>query len=305
MIRHFPHSAINKQRWDQWILRSPQHIPYAESWYLDVVCPGWEALIDEQQEVCMPLTAGKKYGIAYLFQPFFTQQLGVFAPQEIPAGPVDAMLQAIPKAYRYIDIQLNIHNQVSQPGFHQEKRVTYQLPSAADAGALRSGYHENTRRKLKKFEQQATKYEAGTCTPAELVALFRKETGSRIPELRPRHYRMLVQLIGTALSLGKGFISCFRNPEGDLSAGAFFLQSGNYCINLLPAGTAAGRRDELMTGLLDAQLSRLAGSRVVFDFEGSSIPSVARFYRGFGSSEVFYLHLRQNHLPPLLKLFKK
>ena len=38
----------------------------------------WDALVLNDYEAVMPLTWNKKYGIAYLYQPFLTAQLGVF-----------------------------------------------------------------------------------------------------------------------------------------------------------------------------------------------------------------------------------
>jgi hypothetical protein len=61
------------------IARSFNGIVYAYSWYLDIVSPGWDALVKDDYKSVMPLTWRKKYGIKYLYQPFFTQQLGVFS----------------------------------------------------------------------------------------------------------------------------------------------------------------------------------------------------------------------------------
>jgi hypothetical protein len=58
------------------IHHSINRILYAFSWWLDAVCPGWEALIEDDYRAVMPLTGNIKLGIHYLYQPF-TQQLGV------------------------------------------------------------------------------------------------------------------------------------------------------------------------------------------------------------------------------------
>ncbi len=79
MIRHLPHSSIDKQKWDACISDSRNRIPYALSWWLDAVCPGWDALVQDDYLAVMPLTHGHKFGIDYLYQPYFTQQLGIFS----------------------------------------------------------------------------------------------------------------------------------------------------------------------------------------------------------------------------------
>ena len=78
MIRYLTHNQIDTQRWDECIAQSPDGLVYAWSWYLDVVHPDWEALVEDDYGAVMPLTGNKKFGINYLFQPFFTQKFGVF-----------------------------------------------------------------------------------------------------------------------------------------------------------------------------------------------------------------------------------
>ena len=84
MIRYLTHNQIDKQRWDDCIEKSPDGIVYAWSWYLDVVHPSWEALVEDDYEAVMPLTGNKKFGVNYLFQPFFTQKFGTFERKNVP-----------------------------------------------------------------------------------------------------------------------------------------------------------------------------------------------------------------------------
>ena len=83
MIQHLKHDQIDKWKWDETIKHSFNGTIYAYSWYLDIVCPGWEALIKNDHEYVMPLTAGKKYGVDYIYPPFFSQQLGIFSNSKL------------------------------------------------------------------------------------------------------------------------------------------------------------------------------------------------------------------------------
>ena len=85
MIRYLTHNQIDTLRWDECVTHSPDGLVYAWSWYLNVVHQNWEALVEDDYEAVMPLCGGKKFGINYLFQPFFTQKFGVFGefPQNL------------------------------------------------------------------------------------------------------------------------------------------------------------------------------------------------------------------------------
>ena len=107
MIRYLKHTEINKLKWDECIRNSSNEIIYAYSWYLDVVCPEWEALVEDDYVCIMPLPLGKKYGFTYAYPPLFTQQLGLFSLLEIAEGKTMEFIAAIPPHYRYIEMSLN------------------------------------------------------------------------------------------------------------------------------------------------------------------------------------------------------
>ncbi|MBK7430609.1 MAG: hypothetical protein IPI62_06680 [Bacteroidetes bacterium] len=84
MIKHLRHTEINKSKWDNTIKLSPEGIVYAASWYLDIVSPGWEALMDDDYKFIFPLCTRSKFGFSYLYQPHFTQQGGLFSISGYP-----------------------------------------------------------------------------------------------------------------------------------------------------------------------------------------------------------------------------
>ena len=110
MIRFLKYNEIDKKKWDRSVDESVNNLIYAYSWYLDIVSPGWCALIENDYESLMPLTGNKKYGIDYLFPPYFTQQLGVFSRTTLSKEKVENFLKAIPSHYKFIESSLNTHN---------------------------------------------------------------------------------------------------------------------------------------------------------------------------------------------------
>jgi hypothetical protein len=57
--------------------------------------------------------------------------------------------------------------------------------------------------------------------------------------------------------------------------------------------------------IFDVVINRFSESKTILDFEGSDIPGIARFFKGFGSSEETYYFVKWNRLPFLLNKFKK
>ena len=95
-------------RWDATIAQSLCDLPYAYSWYLDVVCPLWEALVTEDYAYVMPLPLKKKRFVSYLIHPIWVQQLGVYSAQEITEKVFKAFYCRIP--YLMFDFNINYLN---------------------------------------------------------------------------------------------------------------------------------------------------------------------------------------------------
>ncbi|MCD4769555.1 MAG: hypothetical protein K8R35_05250, partial [Bacteroidales bacterium] len=79
MIRYLKNSEIDRKRWDDCIEADSVSLPYGTSWYLDIMAPGWDALIDGDYNFIFPLPNRKKYGLRYIFTPVFLQKLGLFS----------------------------------------------------------------------------------------------------------------------------------------------------------------------------------------------------------------------------------
>ncbi|MCX6283824.1 MAG: hypothetical protein NTW31_06290 [Bacteroidetes bacterium] len=103
MISYLKHNEIDRARWDGCISRSLNRRVYAFSWYLDIVAPAWEALVSDDYLSVFPLTPGRKAGVCYLFQPFFTQQLGLFSSNPIGEENAEKFMSSIPMNWAWED----------------------------------------------------------------------------------------------------------------------------------------------------------------------------------------------------------
>ncbi len=303
MITHLQHHEIDKERWDECIRKSFNGIIYAYSWYLDIVNPGWEALIAENYKTIMPLTNGKKMGIKYLFTPFFVQQLGVFSTTKLAADDVLAFLKSIPKEYKYWEVNLNTFNNVSGNEYTFKPNLTHELDMIRDASGIRSEYSDNAKRNLKKSQQQDIEVVTNP-SREEIITLFRKNRGKDIDVLQEMHYDVLRKLLQALDGRGRLHTRGVANGAGELIAGAFFTDSNGKVIFLFSGNSEEGKEKGAMFLLIDHFIGENALKNLVLDFEGSNDPQLARFYRGFGAKECVYLQARFNGLPWFIRWYK-
>ena len=108
MIQYIAYNNLDYEKWDKCIIGSVNGSVYAKSWYLDIVCEQWDALVLNDYEAVIPLPKRKKWGLTYIYQPLMCQQLGVFHKQE--SYCVDDFISAIPKEILHFNFNLNTHN---------------------------------------------------------------------------------------------------------------------------------------------------------------------------------------------------
>ncbi len=304
MIRYLQHGEIDKEKWDDCINRSPHGLVYALSWYLDAVHPVWEALVENDYEAVFPLTPGKKFGISYLYQPFFSQKLGIFSKKPDEHININSFLEVLPDRFRYVDIRLNQANRVSGKYFRIFMNTNLELDLSDNIEILRNNYTENTRRNLKKFNSENIILNEEKDSDL-LIRIFRSNMGKRLPKIRDIHYSGLKKVMDTAFEKGTGRILVANDQKDKFLAGAFFITYRNRAVFLFSANTEEGRDARAMYGIIDRFILENAGGELILDFEGSNNQDLARFYKSFGGKNFDYPGLRINRLPRMVRWIKE
>lgn len=307
MIHYLEHNAIDKAKWDALIAECGNI--YAYSWYLDIVHPGWEALVEDDYQSVMPLTGGKKFGVNYLFQPYFVQQLGVFSKSLMTAEMTESFLKAIPSKYRFAEIRFNEGNAFVEGAQGVEYHRNVLLDLNQEYNAIRANYHQNTKRNLAKAESNNLQL-VETVIPYHVVALFRDNRGALLDKWGDAEYNVLTHLAKVAQKRNAAFmLGVSEKGVGQLICAAIFMKTKERITFLFSGLTEEGKQSQAMTYLLDQVIQKHSCQPITFDFEGSDDDNLARFYLGFGGKETKYPSYCFNRLSPigkaLLKLWKK
>ena len=303
MIHYIKHSEIDKEKWDTCISNSPNGLIYAYSWYLDIVCKKWDALVEDDYTSIMPLPKGENYGYIYTYPPPYTQQLGLFSIKHITEKDVAHFLSKIPAEYKYLEMNLNEQNPVSSTLFELSQGVTHLLNLNADYKNILANYSTQTKRNLKKAQTNSLSVKKDVA-PKKIIELFRANKGKEFSH-DGSQYAVLDKLMQACIKKGVGQLWGTSSNENELCAGAFFLQSNGRAIFLFSGVNEKGYEAQAMTFLMNSFIEEHAGSNLVFDFDGSSDTNIARFYSGFGSEKVNFTKIRKNTLSQPLKLIKE
>jgi len=299
-IRYVKRADIDISRWDQCIEESYNGLIYAYSFYLDHMSRHWDALLLNDYEAVMPITWNRKWGISYLYQPAFTQRLGIFSRQAPDAGLIELFAHEIKKRFYFTEIFL--HEASPFPG--SEKRANYVLSLQPAYQTIRGEYKDRMNRGLRTAAKNDMLCR-DTVDYGEIIAAFRSQYGSRIPQIGNRDYQSFMQLCETAKSKGMLLGKKVSTADGKPLAWGVFLKDKKRIYNIMPITTALGRTREAGRFLMDQLIREFANHPLLLDFEGSDIPGVATFYQEFGAVNQPYFFFRYNQLPFPMRFLKK
>ncbi len=303
-----PHHQIDQARWDTCVGQSPQFLVYGLSWYLNLVSPGWGALIagaGGAYEAVMPLPLVQKWGFHYLSQPLFAQQLGVFGAPGLSARDWAALLAGLPRQVRLAaHYQFNAHNTpalaavlASHPVIGSQLAHTHHLDLSPSYAHLRAGYHRDRQQNLQRAERGGLALVESTDLEP-LLAMFAQSVAPKLAGgVHPQAYTRLRAVYAALRARGLARLWYAALPSGELGAGTLFAQSGQRVIYLFNAAPSHARKAEGRTWLLDQFFRQHAGQPLVFDFESAQVPDIAYFYHSFGAQAVPFCRIWYNQLP--------
>ncbi len=300
-LKYLKHESIDSGKWNNCIERASNSRIYANDWHLDRTAVIWDALVLGDYEFVMPLPIRKKWGISYIYQPLFSQQLGIYPspPKKISTLFYKKLFEKI----RYADIHLNSFN-VSDGAEEQISfipRKNYLLELNQDYKTLSNHYTKNTRRNISK----ARKNNLSLIVGIRLEDYMAFKQKNLVASVSKKDLEKLKSLIAFGQYKGFGEIYGVYSPDNKLCAAVYFCRWKERVIYLNSVADGLGKELGATYFLVDNFIQANAEKNMVLDFEGSMVPGVARFYRGFGAAPEMYFRLKFNRLPLPLRWLKR
>lgn len=275
MINYVKRSDIDDLKWNTLIAKHPSGLPYAFTWYLDAVLDDWRAFVLNDYEAVMPLPIAKKLGFSYVYQHSYIQQLGVFASEKNAAVTNDFFRELNKRFLRYHVAQNTFCATIK--GF--SKRVNIELELNHPLSEITEHYSENTKRNIAKAEKKKMQF-SSKINADEFSRFVAQNAAFDFPDFS----RLLLALQQHNML----FLCGVCDESHSLQAVDLCVKTHNRIVNLIPVTGQEGRKNGAMHFLLHNVIAKHSEQNFTLDFEGSSVPSIARFYRSFGAREVFF-----------------
>ncbi len=295
-LKHLKHHQIDFKKWDNAVANSQAPIFYNSSWFLNIVSPKWEALVNENYSMIFPLTIKKRLSFKFIAQPQFTQQLRVLMTENNICEDVALLKLRLP--FAIFNLQTNYKfkskNKIS-------KRLNLILPLNDDFNEIEKKYNTNCKRNIKKANSYNLKLKE--LDDSQFFIDYAEKNAPH--EFSSKDFLVLKKIIDAGLKNKYGeMVKVIDSEENILSVGFFVTQFGRKTF-LSGYSSPLGFEKRSMFFLMNEMIKSSVSKEKVFDFEGGAVEGVANFYRGFGAIEEHFYIIENRFLKFLYKFIKK
>lgn len=300
MISFVNRTNLQVSKYDECVENALQSRIYGFSWYLDTVCEYWGVMVLDDYEAVMPVAWNKKYGIKYVYPPLWVLELGVFSNK---LTEIEPFVHALMEEFRFAELRLNTNNMLPNPMKETLIKRMQWISLEKTYNDIFSNYRKDRKKDLKKANTFELK-EVWNDDPEKVITLFKNNIGKRDASIKEQDYANLGSLIEVCLKKRVGEVLSIYDADNSLVATAFFLIYKEVVTILISSTDLKNRKNGANTFLIDSAIKRYQGKYTVFNFGGSSIETIAGYFKSFGASDAEYHFIKYNKLPRLIRLFK-
>ena len=279
---------------------------FAQPWWLDAVCgDAWDVCLVEKGEkvvAAMPYFKQRHYGMTILTRPQMTQTLGPWL-RKTEAKLTNSLseekkllTELIAQLPKFAYFHQNWHFSCSNwlpfywKGFKQTTRYTYRLPYLDDLDAVWSAFRENIRRDIRKARdrfQLSVRTDLGIDDFLQLNWQTFDRQGIKVPYSQ----EFILGLDKSCVKNNARRIFIAEDKKGLRHAGIYIIWDKQSTYYLM-GGSDPELRNSGATSLCMWEAIQFAATKTVsFDFEGSMIEPIERFFRAFGAVQTPYFSI--------------
>jgi hypothetical protein len=288
------------EQYDDLVRESPQGSVFATSWWLDAVAEGrWRAnAVEDNGEVVAAwptVVRETRWGelhegapLTPFLGPLFRREGSELKRRANEVKRLEQLAAAFSGA-AHVEARCNPAFDYWTPlawhGFSQTTRYTWRLGKLADLEAVFAEARENIRREVRKAHKRGVSVSRASLR--ELTSLNERTGGAAATTRTLERVQTAAEPRGASTILGA------RDSDGRLHAAGYFVYDDRFAYYLLGASDPELRTSGAPSLLLWTAIEQAAERELGFDFEGSMVRGVERFFRAFGGEPAPYSIVRK------------
>ncbi len=281
MIKRISRKKLDVDKYTKCLSKSVNYRIYAEVWYLDTLVENnWDCYVLNDYEAIMPLPFVKKFGIKFITQPIYCQQLGVFHQKKLSKETFNKFEK---KLHRNL-VRAYSFNEENTEMFEPEgsQKINYILNLNQNYNAIFQNYALKRKKDLTKSHRNGIHVkEVDDLTEFNIL----NSKYSYVQDHKLENQSKKISTYFFQIKLLKIFHVYL---DEKLLAVQLMLYSKNRLICFAYARDKKIDKYNSSAFVKDFLFNENQSKNLFFDFEGSMIPSIAKFMQGFGAEKKIY-----------------
>ncbi|MEG9296039.1 GNAT family N-acetyltransferase [Mangrovibacillus sp. Mu-81] len=290
----------NKERYKKLCLEDKTIPLFSRSWWLDAVCgDNWDVVLVEkggQIVASLPYYLEKRKNMTYIMMPKLTQTLGVwmkYPPKQKYVKKLsferEVMKKLIKQLPKFDYFKQNFHHSITNwlpfywEEFEQTTRYTYRIEDLSDLDAVFKYFKDSMRRDIKKANELVRVEET---EDIELFYSINKLTFERQNINIPYNLDYLKRLDSACKEKNSRKILIAKDNDGRIHSALYLVWDENSAYYIMSGSDPELRSSNAMSLLIWEAIQFSASVSNSFDFEGSMIEPIERFFASMGAAQV-------------------
>ena len=310
--------TINKQKYRELCKRESSIPIFSKDWWLDAVCgeDNWDVIIIEKGNdiiATLPFNFNKEYGFTKISMPKLTQNMGIwikhFNNQKTAnklSNEKKIMTQLIEQLPPFYFFGQNFHYSITNwlpfywKGFKQTTKYTYVIEDLSNLESVFKNFRGNIKTDIRKAEKVVKVY---TGNDIEKFYSINKKTFDRQNKKIRYSLDFLMKLDKVCIQNKCREIFFAEDEKNRIHSAVYLVWDDNSAYYLLSGGDPQLRNSGATSLLVWSAIKFTAELGLKFDFEGSMLESIERFFRSFNAipKTYFYITKKKSKISLIIK----
>lgn len=291
---------------------------FEQPWWLDIVAKGeWSAAtIEENDEIIArwPYVLKKNLFFSQIKMPKLTQTLGIWIKQDkrttnevlsFQKDIIEKLLAKIPTPSSFLitlDSSFKYFLPFSWKGFTIKPMITYKLTDLTNLDNIYSNFNKTAKKNINSSKNKVSiKEETDIQVLVDMLDITFKLQNRKSP-IDPK---LIVEIDKACKKYNAGKFLSAVDFQGNIHACSYFIYDHNTFYYLLSASNPEYRTSGAQSLIIWEAIKFASEVSKEFDFEGSMIEGIEKFFRQFGAKPVVYYQISKSNLVfEILELIK-
>lgn len=279
---------------------------FEQSWWLDIVAEGrWQYIvIEEEGEIVarLPYVIKKIWYGTIIEMPILTQTLGFWIKEVSDKNAENLsfqnknilkILEKLPQC-KYFKIRIAPENKYVLPfiwkGCSVKTVFSYRIEDLKDLDNIYTNFSKTAKKNIKSAEKKVKlRYDLDEKILIEMLDITFAHQGRKYPNSK----EVIKKIVTEAKKNDACRLIAAEDSLGNVHACSLFVYDKKVCYYLISGSNPQFRTSGAQTLILWDAIKFAATRSKIFDFEGSMIEGIEKFFRQFGGVPIPYYEVRK------------